>query len=183
MDEVNSPRANEYAQETMARLLAMQLIGAGFNPRYCDQNLRLPDPRQPIIGTPDGFQGHDFVGTVVNGLSTRKSTVTKITRFMEEVRELARQYLGIHEASLGNVESMSPSDQLVHRVRLMLLAAEPASLRLEPAAVGRVLRALNSFETDRPQYNLLSLSRSSATANELRREIREARQLTQNRLF
>ena len=148
MRDVNTRWASEYSQRTLMRLLAIQLIGAGYNvKRQCD--IRNADPRaKPLIGKPEGFQGYGAGKVLLNGLETRRSQVQKMTGFMESVRGLARQYLAAHESATGRANWLTGSDQLAHRGRLIVLSADPENLRSEPEMVHEVLRSLNEYECD-----------------------------------
>lgn len=148
MGDVNTGRASEYSQRTLMRLLAIQLIGAGYDVRrQCE--IRNADPRQkPLLGKPDGFQGYEGGKLLLNGLATRKSQVQKMAGFMESVRGLARQYLAAHESATGNVNCLTGSDQLAHRGRLIVLAADPQRLRSQPEMVHDVLTKLDEYESD-----------------------------------
>jgi hypothetical protein len=146
MSDANVNRATVYSQKTLARLLALQLIGAGYDVnRECD--FRHSDPRaKPLIGTSDGFQGFDTKRMLLSGPATRCSQVQKMTGFMGSVRNLAGQYLAAHEARAGDVRSLVNSDQLAHRGRLVMLAADPHRLQDQPEFVYNFLNQLDMFE-------------------------------------
>lgn len=56
--DANTYRASEFSQHTLARLLAMQLIGAGYS-ITSEVHFDHQNPQsQPLIGTPNGFQGN-----------------------------------------------------------------------------------------------------------------------------
>lgn len=145
--DANDPSATRFSQRTMARLLAMQLVGAGYDlkttTRFAEQ-----DPRtKPLIGHPAGFKGHGVAGVLLHGISTRNRKIEKITVFMQTARTLSRQYLQTHESNCGTERSLGATDQLVHRARLILLSADPQRLRDNPQLVKSLVDKLNTFET------------------------------------
>ena len=146
MRDVNTEMASEYSQRTLMRMLAIQLIGAGYEVgRQCE--IRNADPRaKPLMGAPGGFQGYEGGKVLLNGLATRKSQVQKMAVFMESVRGLAREYLAAHESFAGDVIQLTGSDQLAHRARLLLLAADPQRLQAQPEIVHQTLATLNTYE-------------------------------------
>lgn len=144
--DANCERATEFSQRTLARLLAMQLIGAGY---HIKSELRFEhqDPlSQVLIGTPEGFQGYSGARVLLNGIDTRVQKVEKLTGFMQTVRTLSMEYLRSHEASHGAETGLGGSDQLAHRARLVLLAASPQRLQANPHIVKPLLIHLSEFE-------------------------------------
>lgn len=145
MRDANDSRPTEYSQETMARLLAIQLIGAGYNVnKGCSPKLAGPE-KMSVIGVPSGFVGNGFKKTLLNGLSTRASQVEKVADFMQTIRDLARQYLRAHEDSYKN-PTKDVSDVLSHRARLLVLAADPEKLHDKPSMVNDLLQKMDDFD-------------------------------------
>jgi len=146
MIKANSQQANHSSQRTLARLLAMQLIGAGYRVRSGNA-LFMGDPAsKPLIGAPNGFQGFTGFKVLLNGFDTRPKSVQKTINFMESVRHLAREYLLTHQMMFGNPGGLGYSDQLAHRARLTLLAANPEKLHQNSELVKNLLRELNNYE-------------------------------------
>lgn len=146
IDEANSPYANESSQRIMARLLAMQLIGAGYKVSRGNALFMGSPENKPIIGTEEGFQGHGVAGVLLHGLSTRPKSVRKTIEFMQPVRSLANEFLATHNILFGSPRQMGASDQLAHRARLALLAAKPQSLQNNRPLVTELLGKLDRFE-------------------------------------
>lgn len=146
MADANCPLATEFSQRTLTRLLAMQLIGAGYNVKSV-AHFDSQDPQsRPLIGTPEGFQGYTGMKVVLNGVDTRVKKVGKITEFMQTARALAQHYLQDHIAAQGTETQLGASDQLAHRARLVLLAADPGCLQSNPDLVKPLVHSLNRFE-------------------------------------
>lgn len=144
--DANCERATKFSQRTLARLLAMQLIGAGYNVKS-EAHFAHQDPRShALIGTPEGFQGYKGARVLLNGIDTRVEKVEKLTGFMQTVRALSKEYLQSHEISRGANASLGSSDQLAHRARLVLLAASPQRLQANPQMVKPLVTRLNEFE-------------------------------------
>lgn len=144
--DANTYRASEFSQHTLARLLAMQLIGAGYS-ITSEVHFDHQNPQsQPLIGTPNGFQGYKLGGVLLHGVDTRPKKVQKITDFMQTVRGLARGLLRQHESTQGSESRLGASDQLAHRARLVLLAANPQRLQDNPDVVKPFVITLNRFE-------------------------------------
>lgn len=75
--DANTYRASEFSQHTLARLLAMQLIGAGYS-ITSEVHFDHQNPQsQPLIGTPNGFQGNKLGGVLLHGVDTRPEKVQK----------------------------------------------------------------------------------------------------------
>ncbi|MCR2746459.1 hypothetical protein [Limnobacter parvus] len=144
--DANCDRATEFSQRTLARLLAMQLIGAGYNIKS-EIQFDHQDPRsQTLIGTPGGFKGYGLGKALLNGTDTHTKKVEKITAFMQGVREVSRGFLRDHEANQGVEARLGGSDQLAHRARLVLLSASPRRLQANPDIVKPLVTQLNEYE-------------------------------------
>lgn len=145
--DANDPSATRFSQRTMARLLAMQLVGAGYDLKTTER-FDKQDPRtKPLIGHPAGFKGYGVAGVLLNGLNTNNRKIEKVTAFMQTARTLSGQYLREHESMCGTETSLGATDQLVHRARLVLLSADPQRLRDNPQLVKSLVNKLNTFET------------------------------------
>lgn len=146
MIEANTPYANEKSQRIVAGLLAMQLVGAGYQISNSDAR-HMGDPTgKPILGSVHGFQGNGRVGVLLHGLDTRPKAVHNITHFMEAVRSLAGEYLSTHKLLFDAPAHLGASDQLSHRARLTLLTATPQELQENPPLVKNLLSKLDQFE-------------------------------------
>lgn len=146
MIEANSPYANEKSQRIVTSLLAMQLIGAGYQMNNSEAR-HMGDPTgKPILGSVHGFQGNERVGVLLHGLDTRPDAVHDTIHFMEAVRSLAGEYLSTHKLLFNAPAHLGASDQLAHRARLTLLAATPQQLQQNPPLVKNFLHKLDQFE-------------------------------------
>lgn len=146
MIEANSPYANERSQRIVAGLLAMQLIGAGYQvSNYSARHMGDPTGK-PILGSVHGFQGNERVGVLLQGTDTSPDAVHDTIHFMEAVRSLAGEYLSTHKLLFDTPAHLGASDQLAHRARLTLLAATPQELQQNPPLVKNLLNKLDQFE-------------------------------------
>lgn len=143
---VNGQYASVDTTLTLAAMLAFQLTMAGFYwPEWDLTQLRLNDNAQPIehlINEPSLCCLRLQFWSPTNPVKLARRLA-----FSSELQLNMQRYLRRHHQALGNTNSLTEVDDLLHRIKLQLIASHPQVLRQHANAVGLLVAHLSAYDT------------------------------------
>lgn len=145
-ERVNGPYASVDTTLTLAAMLAFQLTMAGFYwPEWDLTQLRLNDNAPSIEQLID--RPSLCCPWLIFWSPTNPAQLARRLAFSNELQLNMQRYLRRHHQALGSTNSLTEVDDLLHRIKLQLIACHPQVLRQHANAVGLLVAHLSAYDT------------------------------------